>query len=130
MRFSMELRALLLLFLVAGTAGISFAAGDLDIGERFIRALCDLYNLFKSLLPIILIVAIAFAAVIMVGGQLLGAETRAKANSWAQSIVIYAIVAVIIIVLVPYLIKLIAPELDLERSCPGATSWFGGEEGA
>ncbi len=101
-----------------------FASSAMDIGERFTRAMCDLYALLKSLLPIIIIVAIAFAALIMVGGQLLGAETRAKANSWAQSIIIYAIVSVIIIVLVPYIIKLIAPELDLEKGCPGVGGFF------
>lgn len=119
----MKYRALLLaLFLITAVYAIE------DISQRFVTVMCDLYNLFKSLLPIVLILAIAFAAVIMVAGQLLGAETRAKASSWAQNIVIYALVAVIVIVLVPYVIQLIAPELNFAESCPNAGSIIGGGE--
>ena len=86
-------------------------------GERINNALCNFYELLKNLLPVIVVVVIIFAAVVFAAGQVLGAETRSRANAWATNMIIYTIIAVIVLILVPYLIGQLSPEMNIENVC-------------
>ena len=105
--------ALLLLQLLLLPALVSAAAPP-----QFENALCRIYDALKSILPVLIIVVLTVAAVIFVVGQVLGAEMRAKANSWAQHIVVYSVVAILVLLVVPWLLQQIDPSLNLERACP------------
>ncbi|MCX8196930.1 MAG: hypothetical protein N3G80_01290, partial [Candidatus Micrarchaeota archaeon] len=44
---------------------------------------------------------IVFAAVVYAGGQMMGAETRARANVWATAALVGAIIGVLILAVAP-----------------------------
>ena len=96
---------------------LTFTVFAQDATENISNAMCQLYDFFKNILPIAVVLAIVFAGIIFVVGQLLGAETRAKSNVWAQNIIIYTVIAVILVLLVPTIIKWIDPSMDLETVC-------------
>ena len=71
---------------------------------------CALYNLCKSAqtwLAIGMILMIILGAAVYAVGQMLGAETRARASVWGTAMVTGAVIAAILYVLVPYIISYI-----------------------
>ncbi len=90
-----------------------------DAMERFSTAFCELYNLLKGILPLGVLVVIILAGLVFALGQVLGAETRARANVWATNMIIGTVIAVIVIILVPWLLDNLLPELNLLNSCQG-----------
>jgi hypothetical protein len=55
----------------------------------------------KSLLPIAAMLMVVLAGVIYAGGQIMGAETRARANVWATACLTGALIAILIVVVAP-----------------------------
>lgn len=90
---------------------------SVDTGERIKQGICNVYNMLKDLLPVIILAVIIFAAVVFAAGQVLGAETRSRANVWATNMLVYSVIAVIVVLAVPYLLAQINPSLDLEHVC-------------
>ena len=88
-----------------------------DVGERFQSAFCSFYDLLKSLLPIAIVVMIVLAGIIFTVGQVMGAETRARANVWATNMLIGAVIAVIVVIIIPWLLDNLVPELSLSQAC-------------
>ncbi len=74
--------------------------------------ICSLYTLVSTVLTAVIFLLIVAAAVVYAGGQLLGAETRARATVWATSMFIGALIGVLIYVVVPYVLKAMAPNLS------------------
>ena len=54
-----------------------------------------------SLLPVASMLMIVIAGVIYAAGQMMGAETRARANVWATAALVGAIIAILIVVIAP-----------------------------
>ncbi len=79
--------------------------------------LCDLYDLLKNIFPVIIIVMVVLAGLIFVVGQILGAETRSRANVWATNILIYTVIGVLVILVIPYILSQIDPSLNLQNVC-------------
>jgi len=52
----------------------------------------------KSLLPVIAMMMLVLAGVIYAAGQILGAETRARANVWATACLTGTLIAILIVV--------------------------------
>ena len=77
--------------LVQGATGLSAVSG----------ALYDLCTGVKQLLPIAAMLMIVLAGVIYAGGQMMGAETRARANVWATACLTGAVIGLIIVVVAP-----------------------------
>ena len=93
---------------------VSATSGDLNNIQNVITQFKDL---FCNLIPIVFMLAIAASAVIYAGGQMLGAEQRAKTASWAASLFIFAIVAALIYVIGPWIIEQLTGEtLDCSTS--------------
>ena len=90
---------------------------QVDAQERFKGALCDLYDFLKSILPLVVIVVIILAGVIFALGQVLGAETRARANVWATNMLIMTIIGVVVVIIVPWLLDQLVPEFGLSKVC-------------
>ena len=68
------------------------------------KGICDLSNLVSTVLTAVIFLLIVAAAVVYAGGQLLGAETRARATVWATSMFMGALIGVLIYVIVPYIL--------------------------
>ncbi len=88
-----------------------------DAGERIREGICNVYGMLKDLLPVIILAVIVLAGVVFAAGQVLGAETRSRANVWATNMIIYSVIAIIVVLVVPYLLSQIDPNLDLEHVC-------------
>ena len=63
----------------------------------------------KTMLPVVAMLMIIFAGVVYAAGQMMGAETRARANVWATSALVGALMAVLIAVVAPAVFFLIYP---------------------
>ena len=104
------------LFILSIT-NLLFAA---DPGANFRVALGSLCKSALGVLAIGAIVLIVMAAIVYAVGQMLGAETRARATVWATAMFTGAIVAAIIFVVVPWLISIImtgTPNGDWVKNC-------------
>ncbi|MCX6768474.1 MAG: hypothetical protein NTY83_01360 [Candidatus Micrarchaeota archaeon] len=80
-------------------AGLGFAPTgsptDIQLG------ICQLYTTVNTILGAVIFVLIVLAAVVYAAGQVMGAETRARASVWATSMIVGAVIGIIIYVLVP-----------------------------
>ena len=61
---------------------------------------------------------IILAAVIYAAGQIMGAETRARANVWATACVVGALIAILIAVIAPPVLQAIYNPSGAEIFCP------------
>ena len=96
---------------------LSLAFATTGAAEGNIQAaLCELYDILNSLVPIAALVLILGAGVVYAAGQMLGAETRARASVWATSMLIGAIIGILIIVLVPPILSMLLGQ-DISSSC-------------
>jgi len=74
------------------------AASQLTTVSSAITGLCQG---LKSLLPVAAMLMIILAGVIYAAGQMMGAETRARANVWATAALTGALIAILIVVVAP-----------------------------
>jgi len=82
------------------------ADSPLQSVEDAVQALCDG---LKQMLPIAAMLAIVLAGVIYAAGQMMGAETRARANVWATAALTGALIAVMMAVVGPAVLNIIYP---------------------
>jgi cell shape-determining protein MreD len=61
-------------------------------------AVSQLCTSLKSLLPVAVMMMLILGGVIYAAGQMLGAETRARANVWATACLTGALIAILIVV--------------------------------
>ena len=80
--------------------------------------ICSLYSLITMVLTAVIFLLIVAAAVVYAGGQLLGAETRARATVWATSMFMGALIGVLIYVIVPYVLGAMAGGALSNNLCP------------
>jgi len=76
---------------------------------QILQALEGLYCFLQSTLPIFAAVLIIFSAVIFAAGQVMGAETRARANVWATAMLTGALIGFAVAIIVPWFIKMMWP---------------------
>ncbi len=95
--------------------GSTGASGE--AAQRISSALCDLYDLVKSIFGPLIVAIVVLAAVIYAGGHVLGQEMGARAKSWALNLIVYTIIGVILFIILPYLLGKLVPSLDLEKTC-------------
>ena len=70
------------------------------------NALNDLCVFIKDLIPITAMLMITASSAVYAGGQFMGAETRARANVWATSMLTGAVIGILIVVLVPWVLEI------------------------
>jgi len=80
---------------------LTFAASVTNIQG----SLYCLYNTVKSALAIGLLLLVVLAAIVYAVGQVLGAETRARASVWATAMFTGAIIGALLYILLPYILK-------------------------
>jgi hypothetical protein len=100
------MRKLWILALIA-IAALAFAEGDIDsvftsVGSSGVGvAVFGFCAALRQFLPVAAMLMVIVAGVIYAGGQMMGAETRARANVWATAALTGALVAVLIAVVAP-----------------------------
>ena len=71
------------------------------------QAINDLCVGLKTMLPVAAMLMIILAGVIYAAGQMMGAETRARANVWATAALTGALIAILIAVVAPSVLSAI-----------------------
>ena len=94
------------MFLIAVMAlsSVSIASSPLSNVSTALQALC---GGLKSLLPVAAMLMVVVAGVIYAAGQVMGAETRARANVWATAALTGALIAVLIYAIAPVVLNTI-----------------------
>ena len=96
----------LIAFAVLLAVALGFSTSSTVLGglPDAVKALC---TGIKGLLPVAAMLMIVIAGVIYAAGQMMGAETRARANVWATAALTGAIIAILIVVIAPPVLTLI-----------------------
>ncbi len=90
-------------FVGALMAGAAFAAGGIDVTP--IQEVC---TTVKTAVPIIAFTMLIIGGLIYAAGQIMGAETRARANVWATALVVGAIIGLVIAASAPFVVSTFA----------------------
>ena len=99
------MRKLGILTVLAVLASSAFAAvSGLSAVSSAMVALC---GGLKGMLPVAGMLMVILAGVIYASGQMMGAETRARANVWATAALTGALIAILIAVVAPSVIGMI-----------------------
>ena len=95
------MRGVLLMSMLFGV--LSAGSSEPDV-TSISAGLCQLYLMVEQLLAVVVFVLIVVAAIIYAAGQVMGAETRARASVWATSMIIGAVIGIVIYLLVPMIL--------------------------
>lgn len=113
-------------FLAAFFAGIAFAAA----GAEVTNAVSDLCNGAKALMPPAAMLMTVAGALVYGAGQLLGAETRARAVVWATNLVTGGVVSTLIVSVAPPVVSAVYPDaVDCGACVSQRDAQCGGENG-
>ncbi|PIT84138.1 hypothetical protein COU37_05120 [Candidatus Micrarchaeota archaeon CG10_big_fil_rev_8_21_14_0_10_45_29] len=95
------------IFLVPAFAGAVFAVQCEGCeGLKCVGcALSDMCTELTGVLPIMSMLLVIGAGIVYSAGQLMGAETRARANVWATTMIVGAIIGILIVVAAPPIIN-------------------------
>ncbi|MFA6214342.1 MAG: hypothetical protein WC717_03625 [Candidatus Micrarchaeia archaeon] len=99
-------KAMFFAFTLSLLAGFAFAATDPT--SQLKAALSALCIGLRDMVPVAAMLMILLASVIYATGQMMGAETRARANVWATSALTGAIIGILISVIAPSVLQIIA----------------------
>ncbi len=92
----------------------SFAVNPAAIGD----ALNQLCTMVKGFLGVAILLMVTLAAITYAVGQIMGAETRARASVWATAMFTGAIFAAVIFLVVPWVIDTISDgTLNVQEAC-------------
>ena len=117
----------LFLVLVLLISPVFAEEAPVDVLGNIQIAMCELLDTARGVVNIVIIMMIILAAITYAGGQVMGAETRAKATVWATTMVVGAIVAVLINVLLPQILVTIAGD-EFDPDACGVGSGGGGSQ--
>ena len=110
---------ILALAIAVGIATAATSVHPLDSVKLAVNNMClDA----KSLLPVVAMLMIVFAGVIYAAGQIMGAETRARANVWATAALTGALIGILIYAIAPSVLTTIynngsGDYVDIASSC-------------
>jgi len=99
-------KAILFAFTLSLLAGFAFATDPPTSQLR--AALSSLCQGLNQLVPVAAMLMVLLASVIYATGQMMGAETRARANVWATSALTGALIGILISVIAPSVLQTIA----------------------
>ncbi|MEM4554356.1 MAG: hypothetical protein QXT25_00705 [Candidatus Anstonellaceae archaeon] len=101
------MRQKVLAIILLALLGLAFASSQPT--QRLKDALQQLCTGIKDLIPIAAMTMIVLSAVIYATGQMMGAETRARANVWATSCLTGALIGILIATVAPKVLQMLAP---------------------
>jgi uncharacterized membrane protein len=103
-------------FLLIGLLAIAFATQS-TVLTSLNKAVLDLCQGLKTILPIAIMLMIIFAGVVYAAGQMMGAETRARATVWATAALTGALIGVLIYAIAPAVLTTIYGTNSLQNVC-------------
>ena len=98
-------KAIFIVFTLFLFAGFAFADSPTSQLKNALGSLC--YGL-SQMVPVAAMLMVLLASVIYATGQMMGAETRARANVWATSALTGALIGILISVIAPSVLQIIA----------------------
>ena len=104
-------KAMFFVFTLSLLASFAFATPP-DPTSKLKDALSALCSGLNTLVPVAAMLMVLLASVIYATGQMMGAETRARANVWATSALTGAIIGILISVIAPSVLQIIAGGTD------------------
>ncbi|MEW6529071.1 MAG: hypothetical protein AB1391_04225 [Candidatus Micrarchaeota archaeon] len=102
-----KIRGLQIMLMLCMLMSVMFAQSSSTPLEDMLKDLC---LQIKAIVPIMAFLMIVAAGVVYAGGQLLGAETRARASVWATAMFMGAIIGIVIVAIVPGLLEILYPD--------------------
>ena len=109
------------IFVIMSLFSVAFAeTSPSNIG----KAMMSLCGQIKSALAIGMMLLIVLAAITYAVGQMMGAETRARASVWATAMFVGALIGALIYIIMPFILGYLAPDLFTGVPAAGGTpSW-------
>jgi len=104
-------RYAMLALVLAAFSGLTFAASTVSVGP-INSALCSVKQIVVAVLPTLALVLFFLAGLAYAAGQAFGAETKAKAQGWAMSLILGGIIGIILAVIAPIIIGAFVPALS------------------
>ncbi len=68
-----------------------------------------------DILPIVAMLMIIGAGIVYAAGQIMGAETRARASQWGTAMLIGAVIAILIVTVAPPILSTMYPTVSIEQ---------------
>ena len=99
-------RYMVLLILLLNFAPVTFAENEICCAMQEMCAQAQTFLVFAAMMLIIL------AGAVYAIGQIMGAETRARASVWATSMLIGALIGLVIYLVVPAIIRQLTPDIS------------------
>jgi len=107
-------------FVVASSTGIA----------RISDAATQMCNDLACVLPVVSMLMIIGAGVVYAAGQMMGAETRARANTWATAMLLGAVIGILIVVVAPSVLHTLYADVDVDAcTCVASLSGSGSGTG-
>ncbi|MDD5023399.1 MAG: hypothetical protein PHU63_04485 [Candidatus ainarchaeum sp.] len=100
------------IFLILTLVSMSYSAAD-----TITSAICGIVTIVKTVMAATMLILVVLAAIIYAAGQVLGAETRARANVWATSMFVGAVIGGLIYLVVPVFLSLLLGKSDITTEC-------------
>jgi len=97
-----HLYKLLALILLANLA----SATATSIATQLAAALCTIKWIVYGLLPTVALIMFMLAGLAYASGQVFGAETKARAQNWATSLLVGGIVGIVLAILAPAILDI------------------------
>ena len=98
-------KAMFFAFTLSLLASFAFASPPTSQLKAALTSLCQGLS---QMVPVAAMLMVLLASVIYATGQMMGAETRARANVWATSALTGAIIGILISVVAPSVLQIIA----------------------
>jgi len=92
-------------FVVFLLSMLVYAQATTTASATLSAVICNLYKVFKDLLPVIGFVLFVLAGVAYAAGNFFGAEVRAKSTGWAMNMIVGAIIAFVLNILGPLILN-------------------------
>jgi uncharacterized membrane protein len=96
-------------FLSASTTGLT----------NLKTAINDMCCQLMQVLPVVSMLMIIGAGVVYAAGQMMGAETRARANTWATAMLLGAVIGILIVVVAPPVLNTLYPDHGIGEAGSG-----------
>ncbi|MFH1307208.1 MAG: hypothetical protein ABIH83_06175 [Candidatus Micrarchaeota archaeon] len=90
-----------------------FAADEQGLGRIKVAAGCMCGQLMQ-VLPVVSMLMIIGAGVVYAAGQMMGAETRARANTWATAMLVGAVIGILIVVVAPNILNILYGDVEAD----------------
>lgn len=113
MKFSKYLLPVFLALVMFG--GLAVAAAT-SVAVGITSSLCQIRDMLTTIIPTVALIMLLMAGLVYAAGQAFGAEMKAKAQGWAMSLLVGAIIGLLLAVLAPTFLSIFGGP-DFKEAC-------------